>query len=252
MEGKIHSYITMSAVDGPGLRFVLFLQGCPLRCVYCHNPDSWAEDAGYLMCVQKIMDLVLEYEEFYITSGGGLTITGGEPLFQTNFLEELLREAKARGVSVAIDTSGYKDFSTIPEIISLADLVILDVKAILKDEYEAITNHNSWYGVANAQFLATQSRPFWLRYVVLPTINDSPSHIQAFASLINELLAIHNNALERIHIVPYSKLGIHKWKEMNLPEPLVDIEEPSPESLANFKSLLISKIASKLKKDFIV
>lgn len=234
MQGKIHSYLTMSAIDGPGLRFILFLQGCRLRCVYCHNPDTWIYENGKSITPEAIVEEISKSLHFYTTSGGGVTLSGGEPLFQPDFTSEILRLCKNINIHTAVDTSGAEDLSLYPEIVKNTDLFILDIKAVHMDTYTKITSDTVGNHLKNGEYLSSLNKKMWIRYVLVPGYNDSERDISALIDYLKKLKTI-----ERVIIVPYSKLGEHKWDECGLNNVLKTTEPPSAELINSIKERII-------------
>lgn len=231
MTGRIHSYLTLSAIDGPGLRFVLFMQGCRLRCVYCHNPDSWIYENGKEVSVDEIISEIKKNQIFYEASGtGGLTISGGEPLFQPEFCAKILSEAKNNGIHTALDTSGSVDISQYGDIITNTDLFILDIKATDKDVYKSITSDPNFNHLRNGEFLSAIGKKLWIRYVLTPGFNDRDSDIDGLIDYLKKL-----NTVERLYIIPYSKLGENKWAECGYENVLLNTQSPSPEFVESIR-----------------
>lgn len=206
--GRIHSYETFGAVDGPGIRFVVFMQGCPLRCRYCHNPDSWDFGAGTEASADEIVDKVMDYVGFY-RNGGGVTFSGGEPLAQHVFLLELITRLKARGIHTAIDTAGAVPLSLCRETVDAADMLLLDIKSfdpalsrditgsptVLKNEMEYL------------DYCEARGKRVWVRHVVVPGLTLDEEKLRALAGYLKGFRCV-----EKIELLPFHKLGEHKWE----------------------------------------
>jgi pyruvate formate lyase activating enzyme len=226
--GNVHSIETLGAFDGPGIRYVLFLQGCPFQCQYCHNRDTWSTKQNKLMSVSDILDDYKKYKHFY--KNGGITVSGGEPLLQMNFLITLFKEAKALGIHTCLDTSAAcysvqqsNDFLT---LIKYTDLILLDIKHIDNEKHMKLTGSSNTQVLAFAQYLNEMSIPVIIRHVLVPTISDSE---QDLVQLRNFLETMKN--IVAIEVLPYHKYGISKWKDMGLTYPLEHINEPTKDKV---------------------
>jgi pyruvate formate lyase activating enzyme len=216
MKGYIHSIETFGSVDGPGIRYVVFMQGCPMRCLYCHNPDTW--DIGKGREVEPA-DLLREYEKnkmFY--RNGGITVTGGEPLLQIDFLIELFSLAKEKGIHTCIDTSGitYAEcnstyISKLEKLLSYTDLVMLDIKHIDADRHREITSRDNAGILAFARFLAEKGTPVWIRHVIVKGYTDDPDALRALGRFIGGL-----SNVKALDVLPYHALGEKKYRELGI------------------------------------
>lgn len=214
--GYIHSIESMGLVDGPGIRFVVFFQGCALRCAFCHNPDTWELKKGTQYTPEELMAKILRFRPYFERSGGGVTFSGGDPLMQYDFLLDMLKLCKKNGIHTAIDTSGvgHKDCR---EALSLADLIMLDIKHIEPKPYKDIT------GIDKSTFddfmlQIKEIRPdIWLRAVIIPDINDTFDYITELWHL-----AKHIPRVQRIELLPYHTLGVNKYEQLGIPYPLKD------------------------------
>ncbi|MED4969050.1 pyruvate formate-lyase-activating protein [Parageobacillus toebii] len=239
MKGFIHSIETCGTVDGPGLRYVIFTQGCLLRCQYCHNADTWEIGKGKEMTVEEIIDDVKTYLPFINASGGGITVSGGEPLLQIDFLIELFKACKKLGIHTAIDSSGgcYTAEASfqqkLNELLSYTDLILLDLKHIDEKKHRKLTGKTNQHILQFARFLSEKNVPVWIRHVLVPTITDDPNDLRSLAAFIRTL-----NNVEKIEILPYHKLGVYKWKALGLKYPLEGIEPPSEESMEMAQRIL--------------
>lgn len=236
VSGCIHSYETLGAVDGPGLRFVLFVQGCTLRCRYCHNPDSWAINDGTRVTVDDISREVLKYRNYY-GSSGGLTVSGGEPLLQLDFLTELFEQMQKNHISTAIDTSGAVYRATdkrYDRLLSLTNLVLLDIKHIDTEACRRLTGHGNEETLAFAERLAADRIPVWIRQVLVPGYTDDEATLRATRQWIDHLPNV-----EKVEILPYHTLGRAKYEKLRLDYPLGDLPVPTAESIQTAKKILI-------------
>ena len=229
--GRIHSWDLSTGVDGPGTRFVLFLSGCPLRCLYCHNPDTWRMKSGRSLCVDDILAELHGYARFIQVAGGGVTISGGEPLMQPRFVSELLRRCKERGLHTALDTSGYGGARADDELLDRADLVLLDIKSYEPARYRSLTGVEVAPTLAFARRLAARMRAMWIRFVLVPGVTDDESNIEGIARFVSELPTV-----ERVEVLPFHRLGMDKYRQLGLPVPLADTEPPSATELARVRS----------------
>ena len=220
--GYIHSYETMGTVDGPGVRFVLFLTGCPLRCQYCHNPDTWRLLNGSRATVDEVMDEIGKYSDYLIESEGGITISGGEPLFQPMFLSHILRRCKKLGLHTAVDTSGFLGRRMTDKMLADTDLVLLDIKSSIPEVYRTVTGVDIGPTLEFARRLDADGTPIWIRFVLVPGLTDSVENVDGVA----DFLATLGN-VERVEILPFHKMGEHKWETMDLEYRLKNTESPS-------------------------
>ena len=227
--GKIHSIETFGAVDGPGIRFVVFLQGCPMRCKYCHNPDTWKLDAGKDMSVRELMTEILKYRH-YFGSDGGVTVSGGEPLVQIDFVIELFKALKAEGIHTCIDTSGalfnQEIIAKIDELLSYTDLVLLDIKHIDNNMHKELTGLNNDNILRFAEYLDSKKIPVWIRHVIVPTITTDEKYLMSLKMFIDTL-----SNVEKVEVLPYHTLGVAKYKELDIPYPLEGVETPTKKEM---------------------
>lgn len=239
MIGNIHSIESFGTVDGPGIRYVIFTQGCLLRCQFCHNADTWEIGTGKRMSVDEIMEDVLSYLPFIEASGGGITVSGGEPLLQMPFLIELFKECKKKGIHTTIDSSGGC-YSTAPffqeqldELLQYTDLILLDLKHINRKKHIHLTGMANDHILQFAKHLSDKQIPVWIRHVLVPTISDLDEDLHELADFIATLQNV-----KKIEILPYHKLGVYKWETLGLEYPLADIEPPSEERIQNAYQIL--------------
>lgn len=233
MIGHIHSIETLGTVDGPGLRYVLFTQGCLLRCQFCHNADTWEIGSGKQMTVSEIMDDVLKYRPFMEASGGGITVSGGEPLLQIPFLIEVFKECKKNGIHTTIDSSGgsfspanEKYMENLEELLQYTDLILLDLKHINRQKHIKLTGMSNAHILQFARLLSDRKIPIWVRHVLVPTITDDEEDLEKLGEFIGTL-----ENVERIDILPYHKLGVYKWEALGLEYPLTHIDTPTEEQV---------------------
>ena len=222
MTGRVHSIQTLGAADGPGIRTVIFLQGCPLRCAYCHNPDTWPPNGGREKDAIKIMRRVLRARPFY-GEHGGVTISGGEPLMQAAFAAELFTLCKAEGIHTALDTSGCLWNADVMRLLDVTDLCLLDVKMADEAGFHQLTGGGlladtmRFLHELNERKIAT-----WVRQVIVPGINDTTQQARALKALVAPYACV-----EKIELLPFQKMCVEKYRRMGLVFPLQDVEEPS-------------------------
>ncbi|WHZ01344.1 pyruvate formate-lyase-activating protein [Neobacillus sp. YX16] len=232
MNGNIHSIETLGTVDGPGIRYVVFTQGCLLRCQFCHNADTWEIGSGKQMIISEIMDDLMSYLPFIQSSGGGITVSGGEPLLQIPFLTELFKECKKKGIHTTIDSSGgcfshSKLFiEQLEELLNYTDLILLDLKHINRKKHIQLTGMANDHILEFAKFLSDRKVPVWVRHVLVPTVSDYPEDLQKLGEFIGTL-----ENVQKIEILPYHKLGVYKWEALGLEYPLNHVEPPSEEKV---------------------
>ena len=236
--GKIHSIETFGTVDGPGVRFVVFFQGCPMRCKYCHNPDTWDLSLGQDYSAEEILSKMVRNLPFYKT--GGITATGGEPLLQIDFLTELFSLAKARGIHTCLDTSGitFNKESTekIDKLLDLCDLVMLDLKHIDKKEHLDLTGKDNQQVLDFARYLSKKNVPTRIRHVLIPNVNDSEKDL----SLLSDFISTLKN-VEKVEVLPLHHLGESKYEKLGIPYPMKGHPIPSADQLSRAKNILNKK-----------
>ena len=235
--GFVHSYETGAAVDGPGMRFALFIAGCPFRCTYCHNPDTWEMKHGKRTSSDEIIEKIAKYASF-LRIAGGLTITGGEPLTQPDFVHEVFSRAKNElKLHTALDTQGYLAATLNDDWFAPVDLVLLDIKIMDPGKHLRLTGKELQPTLDFAKRLNRLHKKTWLRYVLIPGITDDPEDIQALADFIAPLQSI-----ERVEVLPFHNLGIHKWEELGIPYTLKNQKSPTPEEVRLVQSFLENAI----------
>lgn len=230
--GKVHSVETCGAVDGPGIRFVLFLSGCSLRCRYCHNPDTSFVCHGTDRSAADVLDEIARYRDFLVAAGGGITLSGGDPLFQPAFTKAILNGCKQLGLHTCLDTSGHLGARADDELLSCVDLVLLDIKAWNPAHYRDLTKGELRPTLDFAQRLARLGKPVWLRVVVVPGFSDDPEELVTLARFAATL-----GNIERVDILPFHQTGQYKWDELALNYTLRDVAEPAPEQVEHIRNL---------------
>ena len=242
MDGYIHSTESFGTVDGPGVRFVIFLQGCPMRCKYCHNPDTWKMNTGITRSAQSLIQDFRRNAAFY--KNGGITVTGGEALMQIDFLLELFGLAKKEGIHTCLDTSGityrpgqsnYND--KLDKLMALTDLVMLDIKHIDPEGHKDLTGHDNAGILAFARYLAVKRVPVWIRHVVVPGITDDPDQLTRLGTFIAGLPNV-----KALDVLPYHVLGVHKYRELGLSYPLEGVEPATQEHAKAARETILNAI----------
>lgn len=243
MKGYIHSIETTGTVDGPGLRYVVFLQGCPLRCMYCHNPDTWTIGDETNSKVMEATDIIKDYQRYKnFLKSGGLTVTGGEPLMQIDFVIELFTLAKKENIHTCLDTSGItfnENSDTILEkfntLLSVTDLIMLDLKHIDNEEHIKLTKHSNNNVINFLNYLQEHNKDTWIRHVVVPGITLNDKYLYELGYFLGKY-----SIIKALDILPYHNMAIEKYKELDLFYPLIDTPIPTSEEMKYAKSLIIS------------
>lgn len=235
--GLVHSFETFTTVDGPGIRFILFLSNCPLRCKYCHNPDTWA-CKGKEYSVDEIVNEILKYKNYY--KNGGVTISGGEPLLQIDFVIDIFKKLKKYNMHTAIDTSGItfneNQIKKFDELNKYTDLYLLDIKEIDEKKHIELTGKSNKNILEFAQYLSKNNKKVWIRHVIVPTINLDKEDLIKTKEFIDTL-----NNVERVDVLPYHTLGVHKYKDLGLKYPLEGVRTPTSEEIKFAKEILGDK-----------
>lgn len=236
---NIHSLESFGTVDGPGIRFVVFLQGCPLRCHFCHNPDTWEahRDTPYNWTPQELLEEVLRYKAFI--KSGGVTCTGGEPLLQARELTEFFRLCRAKGIHTCLDTSGAVWNEAVRELMAETDLVLLDIKAFDEDLHKHITGLSRTNNQHLLDYLEAQHKPTWIRHVVVPTLTDDDARLHALAAHISRYTCV-----ERVEVLPYHTMGVHKYEALGIPYPLDGVEPLSRERTDNARAIFRQHVSA--------
>ncbi len=238
MKGYIHQLESFGSVDGPGVRFIIFFSGCPLRCLYCHNPDTWKLTDGKLYSADELIEEALTCREYW-GNKGGITVSGGEPLFQLDFLLELLSKAKEKGINTCIDTAGAPFtregvwFGKFRSLMDVTDLLLMDIKHIDEQEHLKLTGHTGKNIIDMFRFLDEIGKPIWIRHVLVPGITDSNIYLERTRDFIRSL---HN--VMRVEVLPYHGLGAMKYRDLGIDYPLKDTASPSAESVENARRIL--------------
>ena len=241
VKGAIHSIETFGSVDGPGIRFIVFLKGCKLRCKYCHNADTWDPNSEDMRTPDELLDFAERYRSYWGTEGG-ITVSGGEPLLQIDFLIELFKKAKERGINTCIDTAlqpftrEEPFFSKFEELMKYTDLLLVDIKHIDKDKHIELTglpNDNIFDGF---KYLSDISKPIWIRHVLVPGITDDDEYLKRTREFIETL-----SNVQKIEVLPYHSMGQHKFETLGIPYKLDGVKSPSKERVENAMKILNGK-----------
>lgn len=222
--GSLHSWELVTAVDGPGTRMTVFLAGCPLRCLYCHNPDTLRMRDGQAVHVDEVLARVERYVPVFRATGGGLTVSGGEPLMQPAFLTRLLEGAKSLGVHTTIDTSGYLGPYASERLLDAVDLALLDVKSGIPETYREVTGRELQPTFDFGRRLAARGTEIWVRFVLVPGLTDAPENVAAVADYVATLPTV-----SRVEVLPFHQMGRDKWERLGMDYRLGDTRPPSPE-----------------------
>ncbi len=234
MKGYIHSFESFGTKDGPGIRFVLFLQGCPLRCLYCHNVDTWdLKNKKYMLTAEETMHEISKVRGFI--KSGGITVSGGEPLLQPEFILELFKLCRKEKIHTAVDTSGYLLNDRIKEVLELTDLVLLDIKHIDPDKYQALTSVELKPTLEFMEYLSKINKPVWLRYVLVPGYTDNEKDLKAWAKYVSNFKNI-----ERVDILPFHQMASYKWEGLGRSYELKDTPAPSKEEIKKAEEIFRS------------
>ena len=238
MIGRVHSIESFGTVDGPGIRMVIFLSGCPMRCLYCHNPDTWDPKGGTPMTAEDILNQYEQARPFY--KKGGITVSGGEPLRQLDFLTEFFTLARAKGVHTALDTAGQPFRPDDPAYLAAFDrlmantsLVILDLKEIDPERHRQLTGKDNANILAMARHISDLGIPLWVRHVLVPGLTDDEEGLRKTADFIRSLKTV-----QRVEVLPYHTLGLFKWQKLGIPYPLPDAVPPTAEQVKRAEELL--------------
>lgn len=224
VSGTIHSIETCGTVDGPGIRFVIFTQGCPLRCLYCHNPDCRSFTGGKQVTVDELIEEIQKYKSYIRFSGGGVTVSGGEPLMQPEFVAEIFKNCQKLGIHTALDTSGYVDLDAAKPVLEYADLVLLDIKSFHPETYLKVTHVSIEPTLKFAKYLSEIKKPTWIRFVLVPNLSDDPANVEGLANFISTL-----ENIERVEVLPFHKMGEYKWEQLGFDYQLKETQPPTPE-----------------------
>ena len=238
VKGAIHSIESFGSVDGPGVRYVIFVKGCNMRCQFCHNPDTWTTKDADWQTADEVLKKALRYKNYW-GEKGGITVSGGEPLLQIDFLIELFRKAKKNGVHTTLDTSGNPYTTEEPwhskwlELMKYTDLILLDIKHIDEQEHIKLTGQTNKNILAMAEKLSDMGKPVWIRHVLVPERSDRDDYLHRLADFIHTLKNV-----ERVEVLPYHTLGVFKWENLGIPYQLEGINPPSAERIKNAEEIL--------------
>lgn len=238
LKGYVHSLESFGSVDGPGVRYVIFLTGCAMRCQFCHNPDTWNMQAGTQYTADELLKNALRYRTYW-GEQGGITVSGGEPLLQIEFLTELFRKAKEQGIHTTLDTSGNPFtreepfFEKMQELMKYTDLVMLDIKHIDDEKHKVLTGCTNENILDMAKYLDEIGKPVWIRHVLVPERSDEDAALEK----LHEFIAGLGN-VEKVEVLPYHTLGAYKWKELGYEYPLEGIDPPTKERVEHAKQVL--------------
>ena len=238
IKGRIHSVESFGSADGPGVRYIVFLKGCNMRCQYCHNPDTWAKDGGELMTPEEVLKKALRYKTYW-KEKGGITVSGGEALLQIDFVTELFRLAKEKGVNTCLDTSGnpfsmeepFK--SKFDELMKYTDLFMLDIKHIDDAAHRKLTGQTNQNILEMAAYLSDHGKAMWIRHALVPGITTEEDELHRLRSFLDTLKTV-----ERVEVLPYHTLGVFKWKELGIPYQLEGVDPPTKEQIDRAKEIL--------------
>lgn len=230
---KVHSIESFGTVDGPGIRFVLFLQGCHLQCKYCHNRDTWDVNGGEFKSLDDIFDKIMRYKN-YIYPNGGVTMTGGEPLLQSKFIFELFKKLKEEGIHTCVDTSGSLPLTNdIKNVLSVTDLVLLDIKHIDDAKCKELVGVSNKLELDFARYLSDNNIPIWIRQVLVPGYTDDENDLLKLKDFLNTLKTV-----EKVEILPYHNMGEFKWKKLGFSYPLEGVREANQADVDRAKKIL--------------
>lgn len=234
MRARIHSFESFGTVDGPGIRFVIFMQGCPLKCKYCHNRDTWDTLGGTEYSLDDIIQNIMRSKPYMDNSNGGVTVSGGEPLLQVEFVTELFKKLKSMNIHTALDTSGSLPVTEkIRELLKYTDLVLLDIKHIDNEKCIKLTGLPNTNTLNFAKYLSDNNIPMWIRQVLVPGFTDDENDLKQLKKFIDTLQPV-----EKVEILPYHDLGKFKWKELGVKYELENIKPPTQEQIAKAKEIL--------------
>ena len=235
---KVHSLESFGAADGPGVRYVIFLQGCRMRCQFCHNPDTWEEQGGTEYTAEELLSKALRYRNYWGTEGG-VTVSGGEPLLQMDFLLEFFTLAKNMGIHTVLDTAGQpftrEDpfFGTLEKLMEVTDLLLLDIKEMNAERHRRLTGRDNANILDFAHYLSEIGKPVWIRHVLVPERSDFTEDLQSLRAFLDTLTNV-----ERVEVLPYHTLGVFKWENMEIKYPLEGIRPPEAERIARAEEIL--------------
>lgn len=231
--GRIHSYESFGTLDGPGVRFVVFLQGCPLRCRYCHNPDTWELRDGRSVTSDEVVKKIVSCRNFL---SGGVTLSGGEPLAQPEFTSDILRRCRAENLHTAIDTAGSFPLSRSASVIDLADMLLLDIKALDDSLCRDLTGHSNRNTLATLDYCEEHGKTVWIRHVMVPGLTLTRDRLTALAAYLKPYKCI-----QRIDLLPFHKMAEYKWEQLHIQNTLLDTPEPTKEEIRMAEEIFFSE-----------
>ena len=237
LKGNVHSFESMGAVDGPGIRFIVFMQGCKLHCKYCQNRDTWSEDINKEYSVQEVVEKAIRTKPYMDSTGGGVTVSGGEPLLQSDFLLELFKELKKQNISTCIDTAGSVVITnTIKKLLKFTDLVLLDIKQINDEKCIELTGFSNKNELDFARYCSENDIPMWIRQVLVPGYTDDIKDLKQTRKFIDTLKNV-----KKVEILPYHNLGKQKWLNLGLKYPLENTRIPTNEEIKKAEEILVKR-----------
>lgn len=237
-KGYIHSLESFGSVDGPGVRFIIFTTGCAMRCQFCHNPDTWEMSKGTEYTADELLKRAVRYRSYW-GQEGGITVSGGEPLLQIDFVTELFKKAHAMGIHTSLDTSGNPFtreepfFSKFKKLMEVTDLLLVDIKHIDDEQHKILTGHSNKNILDMTRYLSDIKKPIWIRHVLVPERSDKDEYLHQLRNFIDSL-----DNVEKVEVLPYHTLGVYKWKELGYDYQLEGIDPPTDERVANAKQIL--------------
>lgn len=233
--GYIHSVDTFGSVDGPGIRYIIFTSGCLMRCQYCHNPDTWKMKDGKETTSDELVKDIIRYKSYMLGTGGGVTISGGEPLLQPDFILDLINKLHANGLHVAIDTCGFPEIDKVHHAVDAADLILLDIKSFNPETYKIVTSQNLDNTLKFAEYLQKINKRTWVRFVYVPGLTDDKDNIEGLAKYLSTMTNV-----ELVEILPFHKMGEHKWELMGHEYKLKDTPVPTKEEIEHARAIFTS------------
>lgn len=244
MDGRVHSLETFGLVDGPGVRFVVFMQGCRMRCKYCHNPETWSLEGGTMWTAKDLFERAYRYKPYWMRSGklnGGITVSGGEPLLQIEFLIEFFQLAKAKGIHTTIDTAGnpfnMEDaewMAKFDQLMEVTDLFMLDLKQMDEEAHKDLTKWGNQNILQMAQYLSDHGKEMWIRRVLVPGVTDDDDDLETLGAFIKSLKTV-----SRVEVLPYHTLGLFKWENIGVEYPLEGVRIPDADEVKHAEDLII-------------
>ena len=222
--GRLHSTESFGAVDGPGVRFIAFLQGCPLRCLFCHNPDTWNPRDGKEISAQALVSEIKKYKSFI--QHGGVTLSGGEPLMQPEFCKEVIRLCHEENLHTAIDTSGCILLEISKDIIDDADMLLLDIKDVVSEDCKVLTGMNNENAIKTLNYCEETNKDVWIRHVILPEYTLKDEKLKALGNLLSKY-----SCVKKVDLLPYHTMGLYKWDELKIHSKILNIDPPTKEEV---------------------